>query len=76
MSRINICVLGATGSIGVSTLDVVARHPDLYSVFALTGHSRMDVLAEQCVAHKPRFAVVARREQAEALQARLDARGW
>ncbi len=73
MNRANICVLGATGSIGVSTLDVVARHPDLYRVFALTGHSRMDVLAEQCIAHKPQFAVVARREQADVLQSRLGA---
>src|SRR5476651_2060036 len=43
-----ITILGATGSIGVSTLDVLARHPDRYSVYALSGHSRIDELAAQC----------------------------
>lgn len=66
-----ITVLGATGSIGVSTLDVLARHLDRYSVFALTGYSRMDVLYAQCVQHRPLFAVVADAEQAAHLQARL-----
>ena len=66
-----ITVLGATGSIGVSTLDVVARHVDRYRVFALTGHSRMDVLREQCLVHAPQFAVVANAGQAEQLQTEL-----
>lgn len=52
-----ITILGSTGSIGVSTLDVVKRHADLYSVFALSAHSRMDALAKQCQEFKPRFAV-------------------
>ncbi|MCX7208030.1 MAG: 1-deoxy-D-xylulose-5-phosphate reductoisomerase [Proteobacteria bacterium] len=53
-----ITILGSTGSIGVSTLDVIARHPDRYSVFALTGASQLEKLAQQCVQFRPRFAVV------------------
>ncbi|CEA05703.1 1-deoxy-D-xylulose 5-phosphate reductoisomerase [Pseudomonas saudimassiliensis] len=75
MSHEWITVLGATGSIGVSTLDVIARHADRYSVFALTGHSRMAVLEAQCLQHQPVFAVVADGAQAAALQQRLDAAG-
>jgi 1-deoxy-D-xylulose-5-phosphate reductoisomerase len=52
-----LTVLGATGSIGVSTLDVVAQHPERFEVVALTGHSRIDVLAEQCIRFRPRYAV-------------------
>ena len=70
-----ITVLGATGSIGVSTLDVVARHADRYSVFALTGYSRMDVLHAQCVQHKPLFAVVADARRADHLQSQLQVAG-
>jgi 1-deoxy-D-xylulose-5-phosphate reductoisomerase len=54
----SICVLGATGSIGVSTLDVVARHPDRYRVFALTAHTQVAKLAQQCVQFRPSIAVV------------------
>ena len=54
----SITILGATGSIGVSTLDVIARHPDRYRVFALTAHSRVEDLAEQCIRFKPEVAVV------------------
>lgn len=70
-----VTVLGATGSIGVSTLDVIARHPQRYQVFALTGHSRMDVLHAQCLVHCPQYAVVADAAQAQALQARLRSAG-
>ena len=70
-----ITVLGATGSIGVSTLQVVARHPDRYRVFALTGHSRMDILYGQCRQFSPPFAVVADADQAAQLQSRLDQAG-
>tara|TARA_R110000850_G_scaffold54602_5_gene129978 strand:- start:3143 stop:4327 length:1185 start_codon:yes stop_codon:yes gene_type:complete len=70
-----VTVLGATGSIGVSTLDVIERHPLRYRVFALTGHSRMDVLHTQCLAHCPQYAVVADDAQARALQSRLRAGG-
>jgi 1-deoxy-D-xylulose-5-phosphate reductoisomerase len=60
----SITILGATGSIGVSTLDVLARHPDKYRVHALTAHSRVDELAAQCRAHRPARAVVATPEAA------------
>ncbi|HVC13045.1 MAG TPA: 1-deoxy-D-xylulose-5-phosphate reductoisomerase, partial [Burkholderiales bacterium] len=51
-------LLGASGSIGASTLDVVARHPERYSVFALTAHSSADILLELCRRHRPRYAVL------------------
>ena len=75
MSRQWITVLGATGSIGASTLDVVALHADRYGVFALTGFSQMDVLYAQCLQHAPVFAVVAESAQADHLQTRLQAAG-
>ena len=53
-----LTILGATGSIGVSTLDVVARHPDRFEVVALTGYSQVDVLAAQCRQFRPAYAVV------------------
>jgi 1-deoxy-D-xylulose-5-phosphate reductoisomerase len=67
----SITILGATGSIGVSTLDVLARHPDKYQVFALTAHSRVEELAEQCVQFRPRRAVVGTLEAANRLSALL-----
>lgn len=70
-----VCVLGATGSIGLSTLDVLARHPQRYSVFAITGHSRLAELEALCLVHRPRFAVVASDEQARHLQGALQAAG-
>ena len=54
----NICILGATGSIGVSTLDVVARHPELYKAIALTANKNIDLLYEQCLIHHPEYVVV------------------
>ncbi|MEW6514180.1 MAG: 1-deoxy-D-xylulose-5-phosphate reductoisomerase [Pseudomonadota bacterium] len=70
-----LTVLGATGSIGVSTLDVVARHPDRFEVVALTGNSRIDVLYEQCLQHRPRFAVVGFEKDVTGLTSRLRAAG-
>ena len=70
-----ISVLGATGSIGVSTLDVIARHPDKYAVFALTAHTQIDKLAEQCLQFNPQFAVVGDAALAGELQAKLRACG-
>ncbi len=63
-----ITLLGATGSIGVSTLDVIARHPDKYSIFALSAHTRVEQLAEQCMQFNPRFAVVSDAAAAQKLQ--------
>ena len=54
----NIAVLGATGSIGASTLDVVAAHPERYRVFALSAHGSAEALLELCRVHQPRFAVL------------------
>jgi 1-deoxy-D-xylulose-5-phosphate reductoisomerase len=64
-------ILGATGSIGVSTLDVVARHPDRFEVVALTGHSQVDVLAAQCRQFRPAYAVVGGAAEAGRLSALL-----
>ena len=70
-----ITVLGATGSVGLSTLDVIARHPERYQVFALTGFSRLKELLALCVRHSPRFAVVPDIEVARGLQDDLAAAG-
>lgn len=70
-----ITVLGATGSIGLSTLDVIARHPDRYQVFALSGYSRIDELQALCVRHRPAFAVVPSAEAAVRLRQSLAAAG-
>ena len=71
----NITILGATGSIGVSTLDVIARHPDRYRIYALTAHSKVDDLAAQCVRFLPEMAVVGSAEAASALAALLKQAG-
>ncbi|SED04335.1 1-deoxy-D-xylulose 5-phosphate reductoisomerase [Pseudomonas saponiphila] len=70
-----VTVLGATGSIGLSTLDVIARHPDRYQVFALTGFSRLAELLALCIRHVPRFAVVPEVAAASRLQEELRAAG-
>ncbi|MDC0088410.1 1-deoxy-D-xylulose-5-phosphate reductoisomerase [Porticoccaceae bacterium] len=66
-----ITILGATGSIGVSTLDVIARHADKYSVFALTAHSQVVALAAQCRQFNPKYAVVSDAAAAASLQTLL-----
>lgn len=66
-----ICILGATGSIGISTLDVVARHPERYQVVALTCHHRIDELFELCLRHRPSFAVIGGEASVSGLQRRL-----
>ncbi len=68
----NLAILGATGSIGLSTLDVAARHPQRFRIFALSANERIDALAELCLRHRPRYAVVAHAAQADALGIRLD----
>ena len=70
-----ICILGSTGSIGVSTLDVVARHPDRYRVAALTAHNNLDLLHEQCLRFRPEYAVLREESQALELRARLGGAG-
>ena len=54
----HLTILGLTGSIGVSTLDVVRRHPDRFRVIALCAHRQVERLVEQCLEFRPRFAVV------------------
>jgi 1-deoxy-D-xylulose-5-phosphate reductoisomerase len=71
MNRQRVCVLGSTGSIGVNTLDVIARHPDRYEVVALSAMSRVDELLAQCLTWQPRFAVMPQREAAARLRERL-----
>ena len=70
-----IAVLGATGSIGVNTLDVVARHPECYRVVALSGHRQVDRLFEQACRFLPLYVVVADAIAANALQGRLREQG-
>ncbi|MGP9664120.1 1-deoxy-D-xylulose-5-phosphate reductoisomerase [Halomonas sp. AOP22-C1-8] len=67
-----ITVLGSTGSIGVSTLDVIARHPERYRVYALTAHTSREVLLEQCLTHHPRIAVLDHSDDAQWLRQALD----
>ncbi len=57
--RKKLAILGSTGSVGSSTLDVVARHPDRFEVFALTASTQVDLMLQQCVTYVPNFAVMA-----------------
>jgi 1-deoxy-D-xylulose-5-phosphate reductoisomerase len=66
-----ITVLGATGSIGVNTLDVVARHPERFRVEALTANTSVDRLAEQCLRFRPRYAAMVDADAAQQLADRL-----
>ena len=70
-----VCILGSTGSVGTSTLDVLSRHAERFEAFALTAHSRVDDLLAQCLVYKPRFAALPTAEMAHALQAKLRAAG-
>jgi len=71
-----LTLLGATGSIGASTLDVVARHPDRFHVFALTAHRRADALLALCLKHAPRIAVLSGIAEDPALRRRFADAGW
>jgi 1-deoxy-D-xylulose-5-phosphate reductoisomerase len=70
-----VTILGATGSIGMSTLDVISRHPDRYQVHALTANSNWQLLTEQCLEHKPRYAVLNQPDCAAELIENLAATG-
>ena len=70
-----VTVLGATGSIGRSTLDVLARHPQRYEVFALSGFSRLADLEALCLLHRPSYAVTADAGSARLLQDALQSAG-
>jgi len=73
--RQRVSVLGSTGSIGVNTLDVLARHPERYEVFALSAMSRVDALLAQCLQHRPRYAVLPDRALAAELRSKLHEQG-
>lgn len=71
----SITILGATGSIGASTLDVIGRHPDRYRVYALTAHQRVDELALLCEQFRPQVAVVGTADAAQTLLRLLQQKG-
>ena len=75
MTRQNITILGSTGSIGVSTLDVIRRHPERYQAYALCAHSQVDKLFEQCLEFRPAFAVLRDGQLAAELDERCRAAG-
>ncbi|BDU52850.1 1-deoxy-D-xylulose-5-phosphate reductoisomerase [Limnohabitans sp. INBF002] len=70
-----ITVLGSTGSIGTNTLDVIARHPERFQVFALTGATQVDLMLRQCAQFKPRFAVMVHAQAAQQLKDKIQAEG-
>jgi 1-deoxy-D-xylulose-5-phosphate reductoisomerase len=70
-----LTILGSTGSVGTSTLDVVVRHPDRFEVFALTAATQIDAMFAQCLAWRPRFAVMASAEHGRALADRIESQG-
>ena len=63
-----VTILGSTGSIGENTLDVIARHPERFTVYALVANSRDDILLQQCLAHRPRIAVLNHADAAQRLR--------
>jgi len=70
-----ITILGATGTIGVNTLDVIARHPDLYNVVALTANTGVDRLFEQCMLHEPEYAAMVDEDCALLLEQKIKQSG-
>ncbi|MDD2711469.1 MAG: 1-deoxy-D-xylulose-5-phosphate reductoisomerase [Simplicispira sp.] len=70
-----LTVLGSTGSIGVSTLDVVARHPERFEVFALSAATQVDLMLAQCARFQPRYAVMASAPHAQLLAEKIKANG-
>ncbi|KIQ34419.1 1-deoxy-D-xylulose 5-phosphate reductoisomerase [Variovorax paradoxus] len=70
-----VTVLGSTGSVGVSTLDVIARHPERFEVFALSAATKVDEMLAQCAQFSPRFAVMASAPHAELLAEKLEQSG-
>lgn len=73
--RQRVCILGATGSVGRNTLDVIARHPQRFEVFALSAHARMDDLVALCEQWRPPYAAVGDAAQATDVAGRLRAAG-
>lgn len=70
-----LTILGSTGSVGVNTLDVVARHGDRFDVFALTAATQVEPMLQQCASFRPRYAVMADPQAARLLSERVRAEG-
>ena len=75
MTQQVLTILGSTGSIGESTLDVVSRHPEKFRMFALAGHRQVDKLAAQCKQFRPEYAVVGDAGHAAELEKKLKQEG-
>jgi 1-deoxy-D-xylulose-5-phosphate reductoisomerase len=73
--KARVTVLGSTGSVGANTLDVVARHPEQFEVFALTASTQVDILFAQCAQFAPKFAVMASAEHGRVLADKIEAHG-
>jgi 1-deoxy-D-xylulose-5-phosphate reductoisomerase len=71
MTKQRVTVLGSTGSVGKNTLDVVARHPDRFEVFALSAHTNVDEMLAQCLQYKPQVVVMADPLAGQALALKL-----
>ncbi|MEY3540221.1 MAG: hypothetical protein RL184_292, partial [Pseudomonadota bacterium] len=71
----HLCILGSTGSIGMSTLDVVRAHPEQFKVVALTAGQQIERLAQQCLEFKPAIAVLSSAEDAQSLSTLLQGKG-
>lgn len=71
----NVTILGATGSIGLSTLDVISRHPEQFSLYAVTANTNVDALFDICVKHRPKVAVLVNPDSAKVLEDKLIAAG-
>ncbi|MGH6627594.1 MAG: 1-deoxy-D-xylulose-5-phosphate reductoisomerase [Burkholderiaceae bacterium] len=70
-----ITILGSTGSIGTSTLDVIARHPERFEVFALSAATQVDLMLQQCRRFLPRYAVMASEPHGRELQQKIEQNG-
>ena len=70
-----ITILGSTGSVGVNTLDVIAAHPDLFAVFALSAATQTDLMLAQCARFKPRYAVMVSQPHAQVLAEKIKTNG-
>jgi 1-deoxy-D-xylulose-5-phosphate reductoisomerase len=73
--RQRVCILGSTGSVGANTLDVISRHTGRFEVFALSAHSQVDALFQQCLQWRPQFAALPDATRARDLQSRLAGHG-
>ncbi|WP_440108868.1 1-deoxy-D-xylulose-5-phosphate reductoisomerase [Acidovorax sp. BL-A-41-H1] len=75
MKKTRLTVLGSTGSIGTSTLDVVSRHPERFEVFALSAATQVDLMLAQCAQFRPRYAVMASAPHAAVLAEKIKSNG-